>query len=404
MDTQKHKQEQLSDFIDKYKNLPEQLSVQWLSDRKLTIGGSEMSTITGTNPYGNIKSLIKNHLGLTTFYGNINTYWGSIFENLVTIILEKIWCCKIYETGSLPGSINFQKYSPDGLLYLDFLDKLVLLEIKSPIKRIATYNTIPGMYKPQIYTGLDTIGIADMAIFIDAMFRRSSLKDFKFNKIYDKTIHSNHDFVDDPIALCMVYMYETTINEDEINEDYITLKSEQPIAHGGIIDAGLCDAWTLGGLLNDSLKGKLSYSFSSIITEAKDGTDISTAETQLITEFKNMCFEKKYNPVAVLPVKLFQLETVPLYRNDWKTEVGIKYNKKLNTDSTFVENWQDDIKRIIGEIEVLEKLNVEEQLIAIEKLYPPKRRGVATKRTNTTTAEIGISNELSNDLIKSLFE
>ena len=83
------KEQQLIAFINAHKYLPSQGSRKWLEDRKFNIGGSEMAIITGQNPYNTIKNLIETHLGLVTFNGNINTYWGSVIENLVVKIFEE---------------------------------------------------------------------------------------------------------------------------------------------------------------------------------------------------------------------------------------------------------------------------------------------------------------------------
>ena len=180
-----NKMAKLEEFIEANSHLPEQGSEQWLKDRLFTIGGSEMSVITGDNPYKNIRGLIEQHIGTKTFKGNINTIWGSILEDLVVQILEGLWHARIFETGSLKGVVEGQKYSPDGLVYLSFWDMIILLEIKCAVRRIAG-KSVPKMYLPQIYTGLDTIPLADKAIFVDAMFRRCSLADHKLdNKNYD---------------------------------------------------------------------------------------------------------------------------------------------------------------------------------------------------------------------------
>ena len=97
MSTELNKEKKLKDYIDSYKHLPEQRSKEWLNNRILTIGGSEMSTISGDNPYKNLRDLIESHLGLTEFRGNINTYWGTILENLVIKMMETKMNTKIYQ-------------------------------------------------------------------------------------------------------------------------------------------------------------------------------------------------------------------------------------------------------------------------------------------------------------------
>ena len=78
----------LQNFIESNKFLPKQGSKEWLDSRLDTIGGSEISTIIGLNPYQNIKKLIMQKLGITKFvksaplwFGNILAGYGLFSEN-----------------------------------------------------------------------------------------------------------------------------------------------------------------------------------------------------------------------------------------------------------------------------------------------------------------------------------
>jgi hypothetical protein len=284
------KTELLMNFIEKFKYLPNQGSKKWLEDRKFSIGGSEMGTIAGHNPYKDLRGLIEGHLGITEFNGNINTYWGSILEDLVTVILEKKWNCKIYETGSLPGVIESQGYSPDGLVYLDFLDKIVLIEIKSAARRIAD-GKIPRMYKPQLYTGLDTIPLADMGLFVDALFRRCSIEDFTFTEKYDTIIHPNKP-LGIPLALCMICIYE-----DIYSTNYDTIKREYKKEKTEWIDAGGCSLYDLELILGDTASRKLKFFMPSFIEiGGNEDTNI------MFEEFKKFTSENNYEPIAIMPL------------------------------------------------------------------------------------------------------
>lgn len=361
------KQKLLNDFIDKFKHLPAQRSKQWMDNRKFSIGGSEMGIIAGWNPYKNLRDLVEGHLGITTFNGNINTYWGSIIEDLVTVILEKKWCCKIHETGSLPGPIKLQKYSPDGLVYLDFLDKIVLLEIKSAARRIAD-GKIPRMYKAQVYAGMDTIPIADMGLFVDALFRRCPMYDLEFTEKYDVIIHPNKP-LGLPLALCAICIYE-----DVYSANYDALKKEHDAGKTGWIDAGKCSLSDLEILLGDTASRKLRFFMPTFVEDADTAAE---GVCKMFTEFEEFTKANNYEPIAVMPLKLFKMETIPVFKDDWKK----KYNRKTRSwevpdhdgkeEQTFVKSHQETIERVIGQIRELDGLPQSDQLRMLDKMYPP---------------------------------
>jgi hypothetical protein len=384
-----NKQELLKDFINKFKYLPSQGSKEWLQDRKFKIGGSEMGTIAGHNPYKNIRGLVEGHLGITVFNGNINTYWGSILEDLVTNILEKKWDCKIHETGSLPGVIDSQGYSPDGLVYLESLDKIVLIEIKSAARRIAN-GKIPRMYKPQIYTGLDTIQIADMGYFVDAMFRRCSLEDLMFNNKYDTIMHPDKP-LGLPQALCMICIYEVVYssNYDNIKKRHGKEKEEW-------IDAGKCGIEDIELILGDTSSRKLKF-FIPHVKFTKDLSDKIPIESErliMFNEFEKFVVENKYEPIAIMPLKLFRMDIIPVERNDWKKTYNRKTKKwELNDENnkpeqiSFVKSHQNTIEIIINQIKQLDEMKLNDQLIELDKLYPPVN---------------SVSKDIMSDLINSL--
>lgn len=354
----------LEEFFKKHQHLPEQNTKQWLEDRKYFIGGSEMSTIVGKNPYKNIRGLIENHLGLDPFQGNVNTYWGSVLEDYTVLILEIYWKCKIRETGSLPGAIYEQKYSPDGLVYVDFLDQIILLEIKNAIRRVAN-GRVPSNYKPQIYTGLATIPIADRALFIDSMFRRCCINNFDFTKKYDTVLHPKKP-VDTPLLLGAVFVYEKIYSGD-----YDKLKNKYGKDKDSFIDAGICSSEDLSEILKNIRCKKLVRVFSSVFEE--QDTDY-TYKQDLINEFNNVAKGNDYTPICILPLKLFKFETILVERDDWKK----KYNKKLKlyekqdtTYKNYVEQHADTIRRVINQIKELDGLSHDDIRDRLDEMYPP---------------------------------
>jgi hypothetical protein len=198
-----YKKSILDRFIYKNKDLAEQGSDEWLSVRKYTIGGSEMSTITGDNPYSKLDNLVSQKIGFSSFNGNLACRWGKIFEIVTTQLTERILNIeKIYETGSLEGGVDGQRYSPDGLAVMkvkcsDIIDNtlietneycIVLFEFKSPYSSIPT-GKIPKHYLPQVLTGLCSIPNTDFALFINNCYRKCCITDLNTTLDYDLNFH-----------------------------------------------------------------------------------------------------------------------------------------------------------------------------------------------------------------------
>jgi hypothetical protein len=238
LDSKMHKTykiNKLKKLIEENKNLAPQGSPEWLAIREYSIGGSEMSTITGDNPYQKLENLISQKLGFTKFNGNIACRWGKMFEvvtqSLTQTILDASQMC---ETGSLEGAVSHQRYSPDGLgvvkLYCESEYKgeiietfeycIVLFEYKSPYCSIPT-GIIPKHYLPQVKTGLCSIPISDFAIFINNVFRKCTLDDLNDNIKYDDVFHKSKKFIPkDPLALGMNIFYQNVQQRELFKQKY----------------------------------------------------------------------------------------------------------------------------------------------------------------------------------------
>lgn len=237
----------LHNFLNKHKYLPVQGSQEWLRSRSETIGGSEISTILGLNPYQSIKQLIKQKIGLTTFKKAPPLWFGNIFEYILQQYTEILFDTKIYETGSIPyDKSNLIKYSPDGLSVIknnrlkfllskyDIINKinnlsifdnskiennkelLVLFEFKNPYMRVLKKNEIPVYYINQPRLGMEVINMCEVSIFIEAIFRFCSIDDIinlnnKYNTKYhfDKIRYNNL-----PIAYSSFSIYYEKNNQN----------------------------------------------------------------------------------------------------------------------------------------------------------------------------------------------
>jgi len=326
-------QEVLNEFLAEYKDLPAQRSEQWLLDRKYTIGGSEISTVANKNPFSSIRDLVELHIGLKKFNGNINTHWGTVLEDFAIYIFEKKWDCTIYETGSLHGPIAFQKYSPDGLTYIKSLDMIILLEIKNATRRIAN-GKIPSMYKPQILTGLNTIKIANMGMFVDATFRLCSFANFTFTAKYDTEIHPNK-YIGIPIALCMCCIYATEpLTTEPPAEPLTTEPPAEPLP-----------AEYVESVLKAVVDGKLHVFNPGFIVEGQ--------KNDLMNRFVNRFADAKYKLVVALPLKLFKFETIPVVR-----------------EKGYIQKYENVIAETIGNIRQLSELPIDEQTTMLDVMYP----------------------------------
>lgn len=187
----------LNKFIEKLGYNPEQKTEDWYKIRKTTIGGSEIATLLGLNPYNNVKGMIAGKIGLSSFNGNLATRWGNLFEYMTQKWCEIIFKMKapIIETGSIDGKIEGQRYSPDGLGVVEFLNEddektnyIILFEFKAPFSSLPN-KKIPKHYLPQVKTGLFTIPITEYGIFVNNCYRKCKIDDLNFTSNYDRDFH-----------------------------------------------------------------------------------------------------------------------------------------------------------------------------------------------------------------------
>lgn len=230
----------LSKYISKIGVAPQQRTADWYAIRKTTIGGSEIATVIGLNPYGGVRNLIARKLGIEKFNGNPATRWGNLFEGVTQQWAEKVLQMEegIREAGSIEGIIDRQRYSPDGLGVVRLLDDednpdyyIILFEFKAPFRSLPN-GKIPHHYVPQIQTGMMNISLVEYSIFINNCYRKCALEDFKFNGVYDKKYHDG-DYKkrkyglerETPYACGIICFYHTMDDYYEIC-DYIGFGSD----------------------------------------------------------------------------------------------------------------------------------------------------------------------------------
>jgi hypothetical protein len=151
-----------------------QRTPEWLERKKKTVGGSELATLMGRNPYDKLLGLYKKKIGEipSEFTSSPATRHGVMFEPIIGHIIELKYKTKIY--GQQAFVDNYKgctdvSYSPDGLAEIN--GKICLLEFKAP----ATRQPIPGKiykaYVPQVKMGLNMIPMATAALYVECVFK-----------------------------------------------------------------------------------------------------------------------------------------------------------------------------------------------------------------------------------------
>ncbi len=182
---------QLLKLKEENKELPRQGSDEWRKLREDSIGGSEIASLLGINPFKSAKQLVKDKAGIGfSFTGNTATRWGKLFE-YVTREIVKLICVNniIHEFSSLAGCIDGHRFSPDGLMQL-INGIILLLEFKSPLNSIPD-GKIPKYYLPQVKMGLSNIPFAKRGLFVNNMFRICSKPEMKIAGAYNTRFHAS---------------------------------------------------------------------------------------------------------------------------------------------------------------------------------------------------------------------
>lgn len=211
--------EALEAFVAHHERLgSRQRSPEWFAAKKTgtTIGGSQVATAMGHNPYDRPEALVGELLGFgPRFAGNPACWWGTFFEPVLTRVAEldlgtRVIGANIWVNGVHPGHAN----SPDGYAVV-VVERVpgpvcpaaawrlwttdrpepaapfhipVVIEMKNPASRLPK-GTIPRQYRPQLQSGLATSPPAAGGLFIDGVVRKCSLDDLGASAAYDTDYH-----------------------------------------------------------------------------------------------------------------------------------------------------------------------------------------------------------------------
>jgi hypothetical protein len=185
-----------------------QHSPEWYDARKLGVGGSSISVIEGTNPYSNLISMLESLLDLTPFEGSIATDWGTLFEEVAKLYVEKDLICKIDGTDIFYGGAPGTYYSPDGLTVLphDGDYHIHLMEFKCPFSRLPAEAQPPEYYVSQVKYGLCVLNLPTRGMLAEIVIRRCGWEHMGLSRVFDKQFKQQRIPAGAPVAFGAILM------------------------------------------------------------------------------------------------------------------------------------------------------------------------------------------------------
>jgi putative phage-type endonuclease len=162
-----------------------QKSENWLKQRSEMITASDIGSVLGKNKYSSKNDVLKNKLFGRTYFSNLATKHGELYEPIATYFYETIKNTHIYEFGCIPHSkFSFMGASPDGIS-----THFNLLEIKCPLSRKITIIP-PEYYYQQVQMQLECIGLYKCD-FLQCVIKEISYDEYKTSNNNKGIIENN---------------------------------------------------------------------------------------------------------------------------------------------------------------------------------------------------------------------
>lgn len=218
--------ELLDEFVAKHTGGVQQRDKNWFKLMGTTIGGSEIASLLGINPYSSLYDVAESKLAILqdrhVWVGGDACWWGTLFEDVLCSYVEIDMGSKIKGDNICVQAIPGHRNSPDGYIVARFakvyaacaahdalgaapneptlklittdmdikpdIEQILLLEFKCPLSRKPS-RKVPKYYTPQLWSGLSVSPLADFGMFVDSVFRKCSLLDMGNNIRYDKEYH-----------------------------------------------------------------------------------------------------------------------------------------------------------------------------------------------------------------------
>lgn len=340
----------LQHYIRSLKAAPVQRSQEWYEIKKKTIGGSEVATVIGLNPYRSVKSLIAEKVGIcpNVFSGNAATRWGVLFEEITKQYTKQILKMPedIIETGSIEGTISRQRYSPDGLGEVTLLNDLneiekyiILFEFKAPLKSIPN-GQVPAHYMPQLQTGLLTCEIADAGIFVNNAYRKCSLQDY-----YDNDYHKDSTLLTTNYAQGLIFIYEAASAMNECGIDVMDQFDTQLSLSD--YDFGQAPYDIFNKLLEQIESKQVLIEYGPLVLNPAETNKLPFIRThhleaqppinqfsaaQQISAFKEKCARMNLHYIGCIPYKLMKTDIILVERDlSWFAKINEPIQNTLKT-------------------------------------------------------------------------
>lgn len=339
------KTRELNELLDAFVNLysgMKQRDASWYKSMATTIGGSEIAALLSISeieelrkyksPYSNFNEIIQNKIAIVNGEdnwgaGGIACWWGTLFEEVITITVEIELGEKIKGDSICIQIIKGHRNSPDGYIVAHFCEdepfdpanpkyklyttdmnnielikfsKIVMLEFKCPLSRKPT-GDIPNHYVPQLWSGLAVSSVASLGVFVDSIFRKCAIGDLGENKNYDTTYHNkDHTLtIGDPICWGMIGIYSTIKPIAQFTDVGTSGYSDFHYIMGAISEkkmkTEICTPWF----------PKKRYMNGNQLCQKYDSPE------DLINELKENT-PTKYYFLGVLPWKLFYSAYIPI--------------------------------------------------------------------------------------------
>ncbi len=168
-----------------WSHLPVQGSEAWLASRRTRIGGSEIASAIGMSPYQKPAELIASKIGNKRIKSAACTF-GRVFEPVAKEYIEEALACEIHELGAVPSTRFPMCYSPDGLVVLG--DVIKLIEIKCPFRR-SKLAAVPEHYECQVQAGMNILP-CESTLFYQFRFRACRVADLGPSNRYNRWLHT----------------------------------------------------------------------------------------------------------------------------------------------------------------------------------------------------------------------
>lgn len=356
------KLQRVHEYISSFTNTTEQGGAAWkfmraanFVDGQLiaTVGGSEMATVIGKNPYRTVDDMIVEKVQFFTTgvaadrddaQMLLRTEWGHICEPYSRQFICDLYDCDFYEIAASIVHVSEPRvrYSPDGVGVIRIQDAgnpsvpdrcmIALLELKNPYDRIAK-TEIPKYYDPQVCTGMDVIAMTEIGVYAECNFRCQSLREFG-KPVYNARIHFKSSingkkgaarFENLQVHCSALAFFAVPLAGDKAiaaTNDLAILsaacddmsftcgdvcESLQSTADGDceLIDFGASNEALLTLLTSQINKGHLRRFSTDRAEIIEDDDDRERIVAESFTEFFTWCRAENMRPYAVLPLSLF---------------------------------------------------------------------------------------------------